>query len=89
MSKERLAKRISSTRGERDLTADNKLVGMQEDLTAENKLVMQGLGNQGDSSDNSAVLSQVDGTSGTPLANQTPSAETGGDSSANQTPEGK
>ena len=88
MSKERLADRISSTQEERDLTADNKLIGMQEDLTAENKPLIPGLGNPGDSSDNSAVPSQ-DGTSGNPLANQTLSAETGGDSSANQTPGGK
>ena len=89
MSKERPAERRLQPQGERDLTADNKLVGMQEDLTAENKPVIPRSGNQGDSSDNSAVPSQVDGTSGGSHANPTPSAETGGDSSANQTSEGK
>lgn len=89
MNKERPTPKRFLPRGERDLAADNKLVGMQKDITAENKPVMSDSGNPGNSGDNSAIPSQVDGTGGTALANQTPSAETGGDSSANQTSEGK
>lgn len=80
MSKERPTRKIFCPREEIDLTRDH---------AAENKLVMSDSGNPGNSSDNSPSPSQGEGTSVNPPANQPPSAETGGESSANQTSEGK
>lgn len=76
MSKEKPTQKISPLRAEKD-------------LAAENKPVMSDSGNPGNPSDNSPSPSQGEGTSVDSPANQTPSAETGGDSSANQTSEGK
>lgn len=80
MSMEKRTRKIFHPREESELTRD---------LAAENKPVMSDLGNPGNPGDNSSIPSQEEGTSVKPPANQPPSAETGGDSSANQTSEGK
>lgn len=80
MSKEKRPEKIFPVREERDLTRE---------LAAKNKQVMSDSGNPGNSSDNSPSPSQGEGTSVNPHANQPPSAETGGDSSVDQTSEGK